>query len=161
MKSATPKRVFLVCGIMWPSHLKKQTNIAMCRAQPFWSRQKFSKTKNIGFLLTSQRCYLSISNAVTWSSFKFYPSQNLDKFPLWQLVRRSLARIYIVSKLNANRNLAYLVSTESSEKILQGFLLNEAQKLSQKARGPVKYMQSNSFPVSYQKHTFPAPFLNT
>ena len=63
--------------------------------------------------------------------------------------------------VNSSKNMAYLVSTESSEKTRLRFLLNEAQKFYQKARGPVKYMQSNSSPVSYQKHTFPAPFLNT
>ena len=45
---------------------------------------------------------------------------------------------------------------KAQKKTLPRFLLNEAQKFSQKAGGPVKYMQSNSSPVSYQKHTFPA-----
>ena len=65
-------------------------------------------------------------------------------------------RIEFTYDVNSSKNMAYLVSTESSEKTLPRFLLNEAQKFSQKARGPVKYMQSNSSPVSYQKHTFPA-----
>ena len=70
-------------------------------------------------------------------------------------------RIEFTYDLNSSKNMAYLVSTESSEKTLPRFLLNEAQKFFQKAGGPVKYMQSNLSPVSYQKHTFPVPFLNT
>ena len=70
-------------------------------------------------------------------------------------------RIEFTYDVNSSKNMAYLASTESSEKTLPRFLLNEAQKFSQKAGGPVKYMQSNSSPVSYQKHTFPAPFLKT
>ena len=92
-----------------------------------------------------------------------------------QILSKPKTELYNVDQLDAIRrrwsihqspsfesaNMDCLVWNESSDNNLQGSLMNEKPKISQKAAEPCIYTIPNSSPVSSRKLGFRAPFLKT